>query len=173
MATPASFHVATPIQPDLDKLLQAFGKPEEGRVIRHEEIEAALGMRRGTSRYRAVLGKWRRKLVELHNVQLGLLVNVGYKALLPDERIDDSLGQFKRGARRIKEGVKRAASTHPDDLDPLHRARREHLIVSGGHIARQLTNLRRELPKLPTPPAGPEHVQLPLAESTAATAGQS
>ena len=138
-----------PVEPDVKLLMEAFAKPQPGTEISHAAVEAVIECKRGTPRYRTVTTAWRERLFTDDNLRLASKIGEGFRSLLPDERIRDSRGQFKSAARKIESGVKRAAATPPDELNDVDRRRRDHMLLHGAQIERQLRSMRETLPRIP------------------------
>lgn len=149
-----------PVAPDVQKLIDTLGLPAPGQDIKHEDIEAALGIERTEKRYRTVTAAWRKRLADEQSLHVDSLFGIGFRCLLPEERITNSQVQMKRGVRRVARGVKTAALVPPDDLDTLGRMRRTHLITHGGALVQQATDMQRTMPKLPAPKSRPQQGEL-------------
>lgn len=145
-----------PVAPQVRALIEALGVPTPGQEFTHAELEAALGIEHGKPRYHLVTAAWRKALVTDHGRQVESVRNVGFRCLLPHERITSSHGQIRKGVRRVARGVKTAALTPPDELDEIGRVRRSHLITHGSALVQQATDMQRSLPKLPAPATRPQ-----------------
>lgn len=123
----ALFAGGIPTSIDVGKLLQAFGVPEENEVITHEEIENTIGTGRRSHRYGTVLAAWKRALETKHNVILGSVPGVGYKALPPTERIDMATSKYRSGLRATGRASNVAMSTDRSRLDDEARRAQDFL----------------------------------------------
>jgi hypothetical protein len=145
-----------PVAPQVRELIKAIGVPAPGQEIVHSDLEKVLGLNHHASRYRLVTAAWRKTLLTDHNRQVEAVRNVGFRCLLPNERITSSHHQIRRGVRRVARGVKTAVLTTPDDLDEIGRMRRSHLITHGSALVEKATDMQRSLPKLPAPATRPQ-----------------
>jgi hypothetical protein len=113
-------------EPDVKRLLETFGCPDEGKVISYADVEAMLGIERTTSRFRTVVTAWRRQLKKLHNVEMFTLSGVGYRVLAPADRVVGSVNEFARGVRKIGRAVTRIESVPVERLDQKQQKSAEH-----------------------------------------------
>ena len=157
MSSFVPFFGGAPVEPDVKKLIETFGKPAAGTQIEHAQIEAVIDEKRSTARYRTVTSAWRQRLFsDADNLMLASVKGVGFRSLKPDERVRDAGTQFKSAARRISTGVVRAAATPPQDLSEIDRQRRNHMILQGTHLERQMKSMRDATPRLPAPSNTPD-----------------
>lgn len=117
-----------PTKMDVDKLIEAFGVPSEGRLISYGEISREVGCDRDTTRFKTVVHAWRRRLYKVHNVVLDCEPNKGYRVADPTTRVVIAKGQHVGGLRRIRRAGAIAGTTSDDRLDPEHRRVRDHLV---------------------------------------------
>jgi hypothetical protein len=110
------FEIDPKNEADVQQLLRIF--PDilpDGRLITHEQIEAALSMSRLSAKYRSVVTKWRRVLQYERCIYLDGLSSKGrgFVSLTPDEMIRFG----NRGVRAAGRKLRRALQvvSLPDD----------------------------------------------------------
>lgn len=101
---------------DVRRLLQVF--PDilpDGRCLTHEQIEAAITCSRLSSRYRAVVHKWRRVLLTERSVYLdGLSASgKGFVSLTPDEMVRYGNRGVRFAGRKLRKAL--AVVSLPND----------------------------------------------------------
>ena len=106
------FFGGIPLAPDVKKLEEAFGVPEEDLHISWDEMETVLGMERKSNRFKSVWAAWSKQLFAEHNVVMKSIGNgQGVKALIPDDRIKLSVNWLEQSAKRIRRAIKVADQT--------------------------------------------------------------
>src|SRR5262245_49736102 len=117
--TQAQFVKSPRIEADVQLLLGKFRDVLcDGRVIRHEEIEAAIALSRKDHRYRTVTNGWRRVLMDEQRVFLDgrSALGQGFKALTPDDMIRYSNKRVRAIGRMLKKAIAVASLPHPSEL---------------------------------------------------------
>jgi hypothetical protein len=99
MKNPTVFLGGIPTEPDVKRLEEALGVPEEGAVVSWEALEGVLHDHRRAHRFLTVVNAWRRKLHREHNVVMVAVRGEGLMSAPPDVRLDS-------GARRIRSGFR-------------------------------------------------------------------
>jgi hypothetical protein len=146
-----------PVGPDVQKLMDAIGTPAPGQDIEHSEVEAALGLGRREPRYGVVTRAWRRRLADLHSLEVGAVKGEGFRCLKPNERIESSSDKMKGAVRQTKAAVEVAVLTAPDLLDAIGKVQRGHLINFGSAVVQQHHDMRRTMrAELPEPASRPQ-----------------
>lgn len=122
------FFGGIPYAPDVNRLMKRFGNPEPG-LISYEEIEAALDMKRGDSRFEGVIAAWGRRLLKEHNIVIERrsVAGRGVKVLTEGERIAFEHGNFNRGGRQIRKAAVGASMIERDKLTEHEQKRLDHL----------------------------------------------
>lgn len=105
------FRGPVPTAPDVQALLDKFGVPSEGTLIKYEELEALLGYKHRSCRFRTVLGVWRRRLEREHRRLLITQPTVGVSVANAVERLTVSHSKRNEGMRAIFVGSEIAQST--------------------------------------------------------------
>jgi hypothetical protein len=121
----------------------------DGREVTHSQIEAALRTTRITPRYKNVVGKWRKQVLQERGVWLdGMYAHGrGFVCLTPDEMVRFGNRGVRQAGRKIRKALM-VAST-PDDvaLSEEMRKYRGLLTVAMEKIARDHKSILREVSK--------------------------
>jgi alkylated DNA nucleotide flippase Atl1 len=121
------FFGGIPTAPDVERLVEKLGDIKEGQVVAYDDISKIIREDKNTNRFRSVVGAWIRKMGRERNLVLEAVPNVGYKVLLPSERVDYSGRKVRHGFRRIKRGASVARSTSRETLSEDQRRTVDHL----------------------------------------------
>lgn len=118
-------------EPDVRKLRESFGDlvNRRGDLIRHEEIEAILGLDRKANRYKTVVNKWRKEVEVLHGVVVdgrGEAIGKGYMILLDSEQLKFGVKQRESARRRVKRWHRSVSHVNEANLTPAEKAVRNH-----------------------------------------------
>lgn len=116
MADEKLFFRGGPTDGQVQLLMAAFGTPKVGALITHEDVEATVGQQRTQHRYKSIVRAWRRTLLDKHNVDMGAVAGIGWKALRDDERIDAGIKGNRAGVRKIVRSVRRSDAVVTEDL---------------------------------------------------------
>jgi hypothetical protein len=147
------FRGGVPTEPDVRKLMEAFGEPAPGAVIEHAAVSAAIDVPYQSSRYRTVTARWMRRLWDDCNVRVVALPGVGYQCLHPTQRLDQGAREMRRSARRARAAVKEAVTTPVAELAAPDVSRRDHLLHATAMLAQAAREASREYARsLPRPP---------------------
>lgn len=136
------FFGGMPTQIDVDKLREAFPAIEEGDEVRHEDIEAVLGLERGSNRYKTVVEAWRKRLLN-DGIDLGAVAGIGLKSLNATERIEKSVDGFQSGTRKQLRSIKRSQLVRTDD--PILTAKQDTLRRWGVMVADNHNKMIKEI----------------------------
>lgn len=109
------FFGGVPTDADVRKLEDAFGVPEIGTEIPHEDVESVLGLNRKQSRYITVTGAWRKRMATTHNVEIAAIPKVGFKCLSDKERIEFGMKGFQSGMRKQGRSVRKVSHVRTED----------------------------------------------------------
>lgn len=137
------FFGGIPTDMDVKKLNQAFGVPDAGAEITHDQIEATLGMDRKTNRYKAVTLRWRASMLRDHNIELGPVHGVGFKSLNSEERVSAGMAGMKSGSRKVLRSIKRADQVQTDD--PVLTKKQDLMRRFGVAIAAEANTMARQI----------------------------
>jgi len=146
------FRGGVPLEPDVRKLIDRFGTPNENALIPYDEIARLISAAYDTNRFRSVVRAWRKQLERPPHVR-----RLVAQSDLGAYRVLDGDGHVKHAGRRIRQaigGIKRQVESliniDPSRLSADGKLSRDHELLSGGTaIAYQFRMSRRDLPKLP------------------------
>jgi len=140
------FFGGVPTAPDVKKLMDHFGVPEENVLLNWTEIEEVIGEEKGSSRFTSVTGAWRKKLRKDHNIEMIPEIGKGLKAANPHERVDLAGGLIHKATNSIKRSISVADKTDVTRLDEEHKKRHTFLSVLGGKMRMLFINEQKKLP---------------------------
>lgn len=123
-----------PTAPDVRRLRDKFGVPDEGKLITYESLEETLGYKRDSVRFRTVVYAWRRALESEHSALMEAVPSKGLVRMTPDERVEHSDGKKKSGLRAIGRAVRIVAFTDRARLTPENQHLADHLTKCGAAI---------------------------------------
>ena len=120
----------SPTGADVRKLLDAFGAPPVGWEVTHEAVADVLGVEIGGHRYRTVIAAWRKTLLDRHDVDLGSVHGVGYRALNAQERVDIGIAGSRVGMRKILRSARRGDRVVTEDQILCHKQAVQRRLVN-------------------------------------------
>lgn len=129
------FNRGIPTEIDVNALMQKFGVPSIGTVVKYEAISAVIDQPADSNRWYAVVMAWRKKLDRESNVIFRAIPNVGFEALDGAGRVDVAGRIYKAGLRRVGRSSRIAMRTDRTGLTPEQRKVADHLQNAAGVIA--------------------------------------
>lgn len=138
------FFGGVPTGPDVERLIEHFGVPGPGLIL-HADIVAILGIDFRSSRYRCVVGIWRRRLRREHNISTEGVPGEGIRVLAEVERIGKSVRGLRSGTRKIGSAWREVRDVKTEELEPRERARADHTAALVGHVYNASAVAVREL----------------------------
>lgn len=154
-----SFETNPQTDADVRRLMTVFTDLlPDGRLVPHEDIEAALGMLRSEARYKTVVNKWRKTLQDERCVYLdGLSAQGrGFVSLTPDDMVRFSNRSVRAAGRKLKRAL--AVAMLPDDavLSEGTRFYRQRFVSTMETVIKEnaaaLRLISRPIPPLPQLP---------------------
>lgn len=127
MAATHIFSGGIPTDPDVKKLMTALGTIQPGLIVRHDDIEGILKLKRGTPRYRTVVAAWRRRMFNEQNIDMDAISGLGFRVLKPFERVTSSTRDFRQGVRKIGKSVRRIVAAPLEELSTREQATVENV----------------------------------------------
>lgn len=85
--------------PEVEKLIEAI-QLEEGMIVQHASIEAAIGVEHHESRYRTIVNAWRKRLIRERGVDLHPALGLGYEVLTSARRLEIAVAKLKGSTRK-------------------------------------------------------------------------
>lgn len=146
-------------EPEVNELFEKFGIPIAGQQFSYREIETVLRISRTATRWKSVVGAWRKRLFRQHNILLKAIPNEGFQAMGNSERVTFSSGLFKGGLKRLSQAATVASSTDRTGLSDEEKAAADHIQKTGANLRLAAQTAARQLvyPELDKPGNGAEH----------------
>jgi hypothetical protein len=94
-----------PTGPDVDKLDEQLGDLAIEQIIDYRQIETIIGFKRDETRFRTIVGIWKKRL-EGRDVYLATLRNVGYQVANAEMRAEIAVSWFRQGLRKFDKVVR-------------------------------------------------------------------
>jgi hypothetical protein len=135
-----------PYAPDIRRLDDAFPTPDEGQLLRYEQIEEVLHCRRTETRFRTVLASWRRSLWRTRNIDTEAVAGTGIKILEPAERVKLREKDMLLKARLLGRTRQRFASAPRERLNAEGQQRYDHIMLFTGRIQAAIDDAKKSLP---------------------------
>jgi hypothetical protein len=131
---------------DIKRLEEAFPvkKLAEGRVIEHDALSAALGEKRGTSRYYGVINAWIGRMLNSNGIYIAWQPGDGIKVLDPAGVLNRAETITRQKMRQTGKAVKIFAWVDRSRLDSIGQQRLDHQIRVAQAIKTALDEKRRE-----------------------------
>jgi hypothetical protein len=155
MSKATAFFGGVPWEPDVRRLLNAFGTPKPG-LITHEKIEAVIDADWRSDRYRGVVGAWRKHLRREMNIDTDADPGKGIRILTERERIEVTTRDFRGVVRKTRKTFIRGGAVEVTKLDDISRRKHDHLMHAVANTvavattsAKQLTSALKSPPQLP------------------------
>lgn len=153
-----------PFGPDITRLLDKFGIPKSGDLIRYADIAATIGAEWKTTRFDAVVGDlhrgWRGQLMRDHNIDTVRDPDAqAVRVLTAPERITVGESDFKATVRKGRRTAIRVQVIPDEGLSDEQKKRRDHVrtVISRVYMvaANEARGLRppeppKALPRAPT-----------------------
>lgn len=136
-----------PYGPDIRRLDEAFpvSSLTEGRVIKHEELEAVLELKRTSSRYYAVVRSWISHCRNSDNIFLVWEPRVGLKVLPPAEVLDHAETKTRQKIRQTARAIRLFGWVDRGRLDEVGQRRLDHQLRVAGAIKDSLDAAKKQL----------------------------
>ena len=88
-----------------------------GDQITHDEISELIGEEYNTSRYRAIVKRWRGIMLHTYNIFLVNNFRVGYEIASAERRLKHTIKEHNSGYKKIKRASFLLGTTDPTSLD--------------------------------------------------------
>jgi hypothetical protein len=129
----------------------------EGDEVTHEQVEKILGVKHTVTRFRTITDKWRRVMLIDEGLEIVALPGLGFRCLLPDERVGYNFKGFKQGTRKQGRHLRRAAMIPRDRVSEKEVVKLDHFQRLGALLMGQAHSMVRQIeppPPRETPPDG-------------------
>lgn len=157
MVHAAIFRGGIPYGPQVAKLVTHFGTPSPG-VIEHGSIEGVIGEKWRSTRYRQVVGAWRRKMLREWNVGTKAEMGEGIRVLTEAERVEEGRRMVGQNARHVLRAHRWVLMVDAAKLDDVAKKRHEHLTLFSARMSEAASTNAKALAETLKAPA-----QLPRA----------
>lgn len=147
-----TFKGGVPTDPDVQKLLDKYGRPKIGQVFTYEEIADFLNTTKKSNRWCTVTWAWRRQIYRLHNIYLGCERGKAFIALKDSERLRFGIGIYKTGLVKISKAQDLVAGCDDANLTDPEKDSKSHIVkISGSLLMSARMEARKSLPGAPAP----------------------
>lgn len=91
--------------PEWKELVDKAKNWDYGETHTHKEIEEMTGVAYNSTKYRSMIERAKKELLDNHQKLLKAIPGVGYRVLIPDHMTDEVTTLFRAGIRRVEKGV--------------------------------------------------------------------
>lgn len=140
------FFGGVPTAPDVDILLKHYKQPQEGAILKYEDIASIVKLDSSTSRFKTVLNSWRKRLFRDYNILMIPEPGIGLKNSTPSERINCAGSKMKTGRKMIFRSSTVAVTTDTDRLTSDEKIVRERLSVLPARLRLAEVTSAKQLP---------------------------
>lgn len=122
------FSGGVPTGPDVKLIREVFPDDclTENKEIPYSEIELAISILRGSSRFRTVTDAWRRAVERDTGIVIDVIPGSGFIVLSDRGKLDLSGRKLREAGRKVRRSVKIMALTDPLALTAEERKRLQH-----------------------------------------------
>jgi hypothetical protein len=137
--------------PELRRLLEAFGVPKQDTLVSYAAIAEAIGgdLTFIMPRFRTIMHRWRRTLLREHNLDSLVKRGEGIAFLTESDRLQAAEGDFRRGAKIIRKASVRGGLVDRSKLDEPGALRAEKFQEAAAAVFRSATDVYKALPAPP------------------------
>lgn len=139
------FRNGIPYGPDFGKLDATFTDLTEGVLLTHPELEAALGIKRRSSRYYAVVNAWVRRKRASMGIFMVWESKVGLRVLDPASILTFSEARFQQKLVQTGRSIRNFGYVDRDRLNGLGQQRLDHQLQVAMKIRDAVESARKEL----------------------------
>lgn len=141
------FRGGLPYGPDVKRLNEAFPVSElqEGKVIRHEELEPIVKAKHGTQRFYSVVNSWIAKQRNENGIYIAWIQGIGIKVLNPAEILQHGETRVRQKITQTGRAVRTFAWVDRERLDDIGQKRYDHQCLIAQRIKDSLNAARKEL----------------------------
>lgn len=134
-----------PTKIDVDELLNRFGTPQPGTLIRYGDIEEVIGVEKGTYRWGSVIAAWRRRLERDHDLILKARAGEGFDVLDAHGRVHFAADKHRSGMRAFARAASVAERTDRSELSSEERGALDFVAKIGGVVRTAVANERKRI----------------------------
>lgn len=130
---------------ELKALREHYAEVEPGKVITHEEIEAVVGVKRDTNRYRTVMTRFKRMMLLDFNVELKARSGAGYVVLTASDRVRAGIDSGHKIHRQIRKTHYRLTVIPREQLSNEEVRRADHAQMVMSKLSDDLNVARKQI----------------------------
>lgn len=141
------FRGGLPYSHEVGLLVAAFPVPDlsEGRVIKHEEIEAVTKLKRGTGRYYGVVKSWINSQRNQNGVVIEWEPSIGIRVLDPAGVLQCAEKKTSQKIRQVGRAVRRFGWVDRSRLDDTGQRRLDHQVRVAAVVSGALAAAKKDL----------------------------
>ena len=139
------FFGGIPTAPDVDALIEEFGVPEIGVLVSYSKVSEVIGVSKDKSRFKSVTGAWRKHLYAEYNVFMKAIMNDGFMAMSPSERITFGSKGMKRKVKGMNKIIDILGATPKNDLSKDELLAQNHWTLQGKKATMALITAPKQL----------------------------
>ena len=124
--------------PVVRTLMEKYGEAERGTVIKHFDLEQAIGAIRSTNRFRTCASAWKRAMLREKAILCKAVPGTGYELLPANEQMKEAGRYVRQAARRVFRGLDVAQRTPEHLLGEPERRTRNFMLTSGALLLSQV-----------------------------------
>ncbi len=139
------FFGGIPTAPDVDTLIETFGVPEIGILVSYSNVSKVIGVPKDKSRFMSVTSAWRKHLYAEYNIFMKAIMNEGFMAMSPSERITFGSKRMKSKAKGMNQLIELFGKTPKNDLSKDELLAQNHWILQGKKAVMALITAPKQL----------------------------
>jgi len=139
------FFGGIPTAPDVDALIDKFGVPKIGVLISYSDVTTVINVPKNKSRFKTVTGAWRKHLYVEYNILIAAIMNEGFMAMSPSERITFGSKGMKRKVRGMNKIIDILGATPKGDLSKDELVAQDHWTLQGKKSVMALITAPKQL----------------------------
>lgn len=132
------------IKPCVERLMEQI-KPQPGDVYQHPDIAHIAECDYPSNRYASVISAWRKRLLREINIDVEVIVGIGYRVLEENERVSVGIKDFSQAVRQVGRSAERIARADTKKLDDMRRRQQDHAVRLTREIAESGRKASRQI----------------------------
>jgi alkylated DNA nucleotide flippase Atl1 len=140
MSKTGLFLGGVPTEPDVQRLIEAVPNLKPGDEVPYQDIASTIGEERNSSRYKTVVGRWRKQMRKLHNIDMKAIAGFGFRVLNANERVAAGVSDYGKNVRGVVRSEGRIRSAPAEAMNQQQQGVREHVLR---HIGATVDAARR------------------------------
>jgi len=140
-----------PVAPQVRQLHERFGVVKRGDKILNEDIAKVIGEPWNSTRYKTVVGSWRKEVFDNTGIWLVAMPRVGYEAPTDSLQVGNAARGHRSSIRKFVRETRKAEVVVPDKLTEVERRGRDFLLTTGRLIVESVRPSNRSAMALLAP----------------------